>query len=170
MTQFNNSEQLRQIKKVFLAPFLFLISIILIFISYNLIKSEYNEYFVFGSIHNGTISNVFWENSSSESPPTKQFNCEINVGESKFNYVIQNAEQPYIITNLEKIFIENVSIKDSVIVKILNKKHVKVLEWKKLSLNKKNNFWNIFFIWFLILTLIIIPIFLLKLIYKIYKQ
>jgi hypothetical protein len=169
MGNFDNNNQLRQLKKVFLAPFLFLISTLLIFISYKLIKSEYDEYFVFGGVQNGLVSNIFWDNSSSESPPSNEFHCEINIDKNKFDYKIQNANQSFAISQEERLLIENVSIGDSVIVKILNEKQVKVLEWKKTLINKKNDFSSILWLWILIFALTIISIIIFIKIYKIYK-
>lgn len=166
----SHKSQVNQINKIFIAPFLFCISLPFLFIVYNLIKSEYNEYFVYGQLKNGKIVNFYRENNSTEGPPSEHFHCKIVVEKKILDYTIQNSNQSFAISKEDELLIENLSIGDSVKVKILNEKQVKILEWRKKIINKKNNFWNILFIWILISILTIIPITLFIKIYKIYKQ
>lgn len=164
-----HKRQVRQIKKVFIGSFLFCISLLFLFFIYILIKSEYNENIVYGQIKKGKIANSYWTNESIESPTSKQFNCKIIIDRKIFDYIIQNADQSYAISKEEDLLIQNISIGDSVKVKILNEKQVKILEWRKKIINDKNDTWGIIQIWILIITLTIIYFFLQIKIYKIYK-
>lgn len=166
----DNINQLKQIKRVFVAPMLICVLLLFLLIVYYLLKLEYNERIVYGQLKNGKLKNIYWENESIESPPNKQFHCQVIVDKRIYDYQILNADQSFAISNQEKQLIENIAIGDSVKVKVLNEKQVKILEWKKKIINKKNNFWDILWIWVLISTLTIIPISLFIKIYKIYKQ
>jgi hypothetical protein len=116
------------------------------------------------------LLDIYWDTTSIESPPTKEFHCKIIVDNQLFDYSIQNADQSFAITDEEKILIENLEINDLVKVKILNKKQVKILEWKNKLINETNSFWSILGVWVLIIVLIIIQATLIIKIYKIYKQ
>lgn len=165
----NQTNQITQIEKVFLAPFLLVISLVIIFISTHFIKSEYNEYFKYGQITTGQVTNTYWE-SSGDSPPTSLFYCKINVGQKKYTYEIQNADQSFMLSDEEAFLISEIKKGDLVKIKILNEKTATILEWKKNTINPVYNLSSIFGMWLIIFILLSMAGFLLYKIYNIYKK
>jgi len=145
--------QMNQLKKVFLAPILLLISTILFFISSHLIKLEYQEYFNYGQIITGNIIDTYWE-SSGDNPPTSIFFCKVKTGSKNYIYEIQNADNSFALSYEEQHLIEQIKKGDSVKMKLLNEKKGKILEWNKAVINYSNSFWSIFGIWLTIFILL----------------
>jgi hypothetical protein len=164
-----NQTQINQLKKIFLGPFLLSIKILLLFISSHLIKSEYNEYFKYGQINDGFITDTYWK-SSGDSPPTNLFYCKIKVGIKTYIYEIQNADQSLVLSTEEERLIREIKKNDRVKIKILDDKKTKILEWKNLKINPKNKFSDILGIWSVILALLTISGFLFYKIYNLYKK
>ncbi len=163
-----HKSQVNQIKKVFLVPFLLCISLAFLLFIYILAKSEYEEYFIYGQVKNGFVNNIFWENSTEGQ--TSHFFCVIDTYKNKLSYVIPNANQSFAISDEEKMLIENIEIGDTVKIKILNNKEAKILEWKQIIINEKNDYWGVLWHFISIFMSAIISCFLLKKIYQIYQQ
>jgi hypothetical protein len=160
----NLEQQINQANKFFLVPFLLIISIAFLFFSSHLIKLEYQEYFKYGQITTGNVIDTYWE-SSGGSPPTSLFFCKIKTGSKNYIYEIQNADNSFMLSDNEQLLIEQIEKGNSVKIKILNEKQVKILEWNKIVINSSNQFWNIFGLWLTIFILIFAAI---GLLYKIY--
>ena len=165
----NQIQQINQIKKVFLAPFLLAISLVIIFISTHFIKTEYNEYFKYGQITVGQITNTYWE-SSGDSPPTSLFYCKISVGKKNYTYEIQNADQSFMLSDEEALLIAEITKGDLVKIKILNEKTAIILKWKKHNINPVYNLTNILGTWLIIFILLSVAGFILYKIHNIYKK
>ncbi|MBE8723976.1 hypothetical protein [Flavobacterium hungaricum] len=165
----NHQTQIKQLKKIFLGPFLFILIILLLFISFHLVKSEYNEYFKYGQISKGIVNNTYFE-SSGDSPPTSLFYCNIKTGTQNYTFEIQNADQSFVLSAEEIRLIEEIKKNDTVTIKIVNDKEAKILEWKNLQINPVNKFWDIFGIWLVILVQAAIAGFLMYKMYILYKK
>ncbi len=158
--------------KIFLVVFLSILCLPILFFSGLLIKVEYDEFSLYGSIEEARIINIHSESGSRSGEYGDHYTFDIEIlNSNKFkdqNYsILLLVDSDSALQNKKDLqFVSNAKTDDLITVKILNSHQAKILTWKGKSINSKMNYSGKFWRWVLILILILM---LNLLFYKIYK-
>lgn len=133
-------------------------SIPLFFVSFFFIRNEYREFFVYGERTFAILEEISTRSSTGgrKGGGGKTFFTYHLRVPSKDNVILEDGRQSYDYRKAERLKLYDLNIGDTIGIKILSKYEAKMLSHKDMKINEYNSFWNNFWIFLLITSMLFV--------------